>query len=221
MNKCAMIGSLALLLVMGMSASAMAQDKPLGTVGIGVSIDANSLLGNSSTFRGSGGIADVNRASVLIPLNLIPNLRIEPLLGFSYSTNEVQSEPGEPQGTVEFNRFGFTAGVGGFYTFRPSAVTNVYAGARIAGSTLNDSSEVNAGGVKTDTTITRLDIIVEPVIGGEYHFSPHFALGAEFKIPVNLIGEAARNVNDADDVNEPGGLTINTSTALVARFYFN
>jgi hypothetical protein len=98
---------------------------------------------------------------VYVPLQLAPNLRLEPSLGIATVD--------APQGGTDTKDI--TLGVGLFVTQKVSAPVDLYAGGRLK---LNFTSFDN--GVTDDSGT---DFTLAAAVGGEYYFVPKFSIGLE------------------------------------------
>ncbi len=78
-----------------------------------------------------------------------------------------------------------------------------YVGARIGGLFYSPS-----GGD------TQSDVLLGPLVGGEYFLADHFSLGVEAQLNFALSGRRSQRFGD------PDGTILNTATVVMATFYF-
>ena len=216
---------------MALSATAAAQGlTPGGKVGVGLSL-GNSLIDdvNLASNPQLGGNNLFGHATLLVPLNLVPNLRIEPFLGLSVLSSSTERNEDNFDLTNESTRTALSLGAGVFYTYSPGTNVGIYAGGRLGlvSQSIDDSAEiVVSGGRQTnETSLSRLDGVVSLVVGGEVFLAPYFSVGAEGSLTFGVMGDEERdpepmNAQDDDDV-ENTVVAFRTGGALVARFYFN
>jgi hypothetical protein len=133
------------LAALALATPALAQDAARPQFGIGIAIVPLDSPGQT--------------IEVYAPINVAPQLRLEPSLGISTSDG-----PGNDTSN-------FTLGLGAFYVSRLAAQLDMYAGGRLK---LNFAS-VDAG--TTDDSGT--DISLAGALGGEYYLVPRFSLGLE------------------------------------------
>ena len=201
-----------------------------GQVGLGVSV-GNSVIDhvNLATNPSLGNDSLFGHATLLVPLNLIPNLRIEPFLGFSTLSVTNERSAQNVDLTTESTTSALSLGAGVFYTYAPLANMGVYAGGRLGLVRLGSDRSVETvipGGKRTDeTSVSRLDGVISLVVGGEVYLASYFSVGVEGAINIGIVGdeEIDPKPTNTDDDNDPETsiVAIGTGSALVARFYFN
>jgi len=101
--------------------------------------------------------------TVTVPI-LLPSVRLEPQIGYSLTSRSVTGEDDETDAILEI-------GGGAFKTLRTYDNADVYAGGRIGLLHRSQSSG--------NTTLSETGFFIGPAVGGEYHLSDHFSLGAE------------------------------------------
>lgn len=145
--------ALATLVVAGPAAAQQAQARP--TIGLGISIDPFA----DTTFPGA--LAAGGTVQIYLPMQISPQLRVEPSLGIFTSDG--------PAGDADYSNL--TLGVGVFLTNRVAPAVDVHMGGRLK---LNFAS-VDFGPVDDSGT----DLALAAAIGGEYYLAPKFSLGLE------------------------------------------
>jgi hypothetical protein len=121
-----------------LATTAGAQDAQRGKIGAGVAF--------ANDFDGSFGTV------LLVPLNLAPNLKIEPMIGLL---------------TVNGGGHLIWIGTGAFFVMRAGGNVDILAGGRLSLDFVDD-------GVDTGT-----DFKIAAALGAEYFLAPKFSLGAE------------------------------------------
>jgi hypothetical protein len=155
----------------------------------GVGIAVGGFSTTDAAFEGG-----FRRAYVLVPIQVMPALRIEPMFGINTWNGA---------GTASASDI--TLGSGVFYTLHSAQSANVYVGGRLA---LDFVSTETAGGLSD----SGVDIRLAAALGGEYYFSPHFSLGAE--------ADMGYYSTDAADPGLPDSTGFYTAGYLIGRFYF-
>lgn len=169
-------------------------------VGIGIGIapfNVNSTL----------GVLTAPPVSIYVPIDVSPQLRIEPSLGFTTFTgaqNVISPSSG----------YSWDLAVGGFYLFPQSAGFGMYLGGRLGLSFQGLTS--NAGATKT----TETDFFIKAALGGEYHFAPKFSLGAEAQLGVVFFGDQHATTGGVTTVPNRGLSGVATNGLLFVRYYF-
>ncbi len=185
---------------LGVASPALAQQKEGVKVGLGLGLNLNQLAQPADL-----NFAGITPVAIYVPVQVNPNLRIEPWLGFwTWSQNGPLS------------RYAWDLGLGALYYFQPASPFGLYGGGRL-GLTFSGGDTL-PGGVPTRTTET--DFRIMAVCGAEYFIAPKFSLGAEVQLGVTFYG----------DLNETAGAvttTVNqslvgwqTNGVLFMRYFF-
>lgn len=159
---------------------ALAQQREGAKIGLGLGLNLNQLGQPASlnfTQIAPGAIGETPVA-IYVPVQVGPNLRIEPWLGFwTWSANGPASA------------YVWDLGVGALWYFMPASPTGLYLGGRLA-LTFSGGESTTGGGVTTKSTET--DFRISGVVGIEHFIAPKFSLGAEAQLGPTFYGD----VND-------------------------
>lgn len=235
MNHRLMILAAALVAAPSLAASPAQAQSPVGSntesslVGVGVELDDlfNTLLGFDTT----GGVY-INPVNLYVPINVTPNLRIEPDVGFFRfaSNSETRTDEDVFVARAEDTVTAVRLGVGVFYMFQPAEKTNLYAGGRLGVMRISqyEYSEIDAGptDVVTETTTTRNNLALGLGGGGEYYLSSNFSVGGEARVDFINIGEPTIQDDEGNEPDEGETRTVESNTILTPaasvfiRFYF-
>ncbi len=131
---------------------------------------------------------------VYVPLNVAPQLRLEPSLGIYTSSNDAEDTSD------------VTIGVGVFYVQRLVSTADMYLGGRVK---LNFASVSPTGLPSTSGT----DLTIAAALGGECFLAPKFSVGLEGQLGFYSLGK----------VTAPGGDTTTgffTNGLTFLRVYF-
>lgn len=187
-------------------APAVAPQLPVPTVReprVGVGIDPLQLLGNQlvslpvspspssiATSTPESRLASLQRyrgATIFVPVNVMPMLRVEASLGFySYAGGTVAPDPRDENqqesGSIT------NGGLGAFYRFPGLGNIGIYVGPRIGISYLSqtiahDTVTGSAGGNiqtgKVSLSSTQWSLTAGAAAGGEWFFAPGLSFGAD------------------------------------------
>ncbi|HET6922528.1 MAG TPA: outer membrane beta-barrel protein, partial [Anaeromyxobacteraceae bacterium] len=189
--------------------AAVAQQKDGMKVGLGVSLETF----NTARFGAGvqGAIPLDTPVSVYVPIQISPQLRIEPSIGFTtFSQDAVYAEAaGVPE-----SGYAFDLGVGVLFYPVPAQPAGFYMGGR-AGLVFAGFTISNAPLPSTDVSWT--NFYLKGVLGGEYFLAPKFSVGLEAQIGATFFGD--------EDVT--GQVTLsrdlvgfNTSGLVFVRYFF-
>ncbi len=179
--------------VLSAAAPALAQDKG-GRFGIGVGLSDGNLTPGTILF---------------VPLNLAPNLRIEPFLSIDRTdidANAVGIQAGKSSDIA--------IGAGAFYLARVVPQVQMYVGGRL-GFSFSSFKEANA----TPDEFSRRDFIIAAALGGEYLPHPRIGLGAEAMLGYVAIGDTEVKPFGGPTVKGGGGSATQTQGTLFVRVY--
>jgi hypothetical protein len=143
------------LAALALAAPAAAQERPAFGIGIGIQPFADTPF-----FEGGA----VPTVQIYFPLQVAPNLRIEPSFGLL-----TRNRPGPQADTSDL-----TLGVGVFLTSRISPPLDLQVGGRLK---LNFASVDRPVGDDSGT-----DLSIAAALGGEYYLAPRFSLGLEAQL---------------------------------------
>ncbi len=174
-----------------------------GRVGIGLGLPTHSFGSLLSTAGTATGMFE--GPQIYVPINVSPNLRIEPQFGYFSNTDD----------EVDETDSAFTLGAGVFYVAPVSERTNIYAGGRLAFTWTKD--EDHAG--TTFTKTTQRNTSIAPVFGGEYSPSPRFSVGAEAQLNFVWLGDPKFEAAGTS-VTGQGGSNTFTQGLMFIRVYF-
>ena len=165
---------------------------------------------------GAAFLAPFSSASILIPIDILGVVRIEPELNFGHVESTNDDEETDSASIIR-------PGLGVFFMFPLGDNAGGYVGAR-GGPAINlitDEESDPAGGT-INTTNTRIDGFFAPAFGGEYYFSKHFSLGAEIQVAFTFIGDEETDVDPGPDPanTDDSGLIVGTNALLTARVFF-
>jgi hypothetical protein len=196
-----LVKSAALAAALAAAAPAAAQQQSQaapqgGKLGIGLGLSTS----------GSANTAQL----VFVPINALPNLRIEPFLGWARA--DVDAAPAGSGGSLFTPGSGkssdFSLGVGGFWVAPVVAQVQLYAGGRLA---LQWESFKNTAGAKWERT----NFLLAPTFGTEWIPHPRVAIGAEFMLGLLWYGDT----DFPNGTSGAGGTGSFTQGTLFARFY--
>ena len=168
---------------------------------------------------GAGGVSVVgpfSSASILIPIDILGVVRIEPEIAFGHAEESNDDEETDSASLIR-------PGIGVFFMFPLGDNAGGYVGAR-GGPAINltTDEETDPAGGTVNTTGTRIDGFFAPAFGGEYYFSKHFSLGAEIQVAFTFLGDEETDVDPGPDPANPddSGLIVGTNALLTARIFF-
>ena len=186
------------------SPAAPAQSKNV-SVGFGVGIEPLGLLGvspNGSPLSGTS-IATPG-ASFYVPIQIGPQLRIEPSIGFRHLGVNGGSENA------------WALGVGGLFFFAPPTPTGFYAGGRLG---LQHFSTSTGSGIN-EVSDSATDFSIAPVLGGEYAFPSRFTIGAELQLPLTFVGNPSHTAGGTTTTNNFDRTGFSTNAVIFFRYFF-
>lgn len=189
----------AFALVLAGSASAAEGGKP--TLGVGFALGGGSLVSTTTELVVPGGN---NR--IVVPINVGPNLRLEPFLGFSYRRETTSF----PNGDVIVTRSALALGTALYVTKDVGQNVEMYGGGRLAILRAADSvDDKRPLGGSTDHSAIGFGLAA--VGGAEYYFSPRFSLGVEAELGF-----------DSVDTNRDFTVTnVGTAAFFTTKVFFN
>lgn len=189
--------------------AALAQQKDGVKVGLGVSLETF----NTAQFgAGVQGAVPLNTPlSVYVPIQISPQLRIEPSLGFS--TFSMDTAYADAAGTIE-SGYAWNIGVGALFYPVPAQPAGFYLGGRL-GLVFSGYSIPNVP--LPSTEVSETDFYLKAILGGEYYLAPKFSVGLEAQLGVTFFG----------DPSATGQATLNrglvgwsTSGLVFVRYFF-
>ncbi len=176
------------------------------SVGFGIGIEPLGLLGvspNSLDLSGNGNSIALPGASFYVPIQLSPQLRIEPSIGFNH-----QSLNG---GSVN----AWSLGVGGLFYFAPPTPTGFYVGGRLG--LAHFSTSAGSGFAEVGTSAT--DFSIAPVLGAEYAFASKFTIGAEAQLPLTFVGNPSVTSGGTSTTTNYNRTAFSTNAVLFFRYF--
>jgi hypothetical protein len=197
------IGALVAALTFAAPAAAQQQQQQQqqGRVGIGLGMPVNQLGQLIGIFGGPSASVE---PQIFVPINISPNLRIEPQFGyFKLSDDDDQTDTSS-----------FTLGAGVFFVKPVAQQTQLYLGGRLALNWFRDEDQTSPA--KFEQT----NVTIAGVFGGEYLPSPWFSVGAEAQLAYTSLGDP--DVTDTVGVTTTGqgGSIFSTAGLLFLRVYF-
>lgn len=187
-------------------------------LGLAVASPAFAQHGGSGKFGVGAGIANGGLTSFLffVPLNVAPNLRVEPFVGWARA--DTDALPAGNGGAGPLSTPGkssdFILGAGVFFVQPVAAQVQLYAGGRLG---LEWESEQDAAPATGKST--RRNTILGAALGGEYLLNPRFAVGAEAMVAYVAIGDTKFSGNGLPSVEGGGGSASVTQGTIFARVY--
>jgi hypothetical protein len=161
----------------------------------------------------NGGLVDF---LLFVPMNLAPNLRVEPFLGWQRS--DVDAAPAGVGGSAfdppQGKSSDFMLGAGLFYVKPIAAQVQLYVGGRL-GLQWQSVQAPSPGTAKAE----RRNTLLAAALGGEYLLHPRFALGAEAMIARVGFGDTEFSGTGGPAVDGGGGSASATQGTLFARVY--
>jgi hypothetical protein len=190
------------LTVLALATPAFAQQsaKSDARFGLGVGLTATSTSPDLGTL-------------LFIPLNVAPNIRIEPFIGWARSDMDPTPAGGGSFGspTPGGKSSDFTLGVGAFLVQPVATQVQLYAGGRLGSQW--QSFKTPAGKIERRNTLLAI------AAGGEYMPVPRVAFGAELQIAYLAIGDTKSTATAGGSVEGGGGSANGTQGTVFARFY--
>ncbi len=199
-RKIAMLAAAAAALAF--APTALAQQKEPVKVGLGLGMNVNQLL--QPTDLNSAGVAPV---AIYVPIQITPQLRVEPWLGFwTYSQNNF------PGRNTDMSRHAWDLGVGGLWYFQQASPLGLYLGARL-GLTFS-GGEIDPG-----VTFSETDFRILAVTGAEYFIAPRFSVGAEIQLGVTFYGDQSTTTAGVTVTPSRGLLSWQTNGLVFFRYF--
>lgn len=170
--------------------------------------------------------------NVYLPINVTPNLRIEPNLRLDRDSTSIElrdEEDGSLEGRQEETDTNVGFGVGVFYMFQPLTALNLYGGGRLRfGRTSSYFYREIEGGqtdIITERTTTQNSLTLGLGGGGEYFLTSRFSLGAEARLDFTNFGEPTVQDDEGEETPGDGDTTtrdteFTTATSIFVRIYF-
>jgi len=178
-----------------------------GKVGIGVGMPTTEVGSFFNTLNSITGVPE--GPQIYVPINVTPNLRIEPQFGYLSNNDDELDETDSS----------FTLGAGVLYLMPIAQQTNLYVGGRLALTWAKDESHPGfAGGALVKTT--QRSTMFAPVLGGEYVPNPRFSVGAEGQLQFVSLGDPKQEVAGGGTATAQGGSIKSTQALLFVRVYF-
>jgi len=138
-----------------------------------------------------------NQLDILLPIWLNSRLVITPAIGGAWVSDAASD---------------VHLGLIGRYNLKQGEAVP-YLGIRFGALILMPENRVGEfGGPEDNPSI--VDIILGPMVGGEYFLKEHFSVGIEAQVNIAISNEKSRRFGN------PDGTNINTATAVFATFYF-
>jgi len=160
---------------------------------------------------------------IAVPVNVMPILRVEPLIGISRSGKTTEDDSGTDMVTTSSVDQNIQLGLGVYYLLRTNDPFLLYVGPRFGVLLQSDTSTSDATGKEIESVTSQTNIGLGLGFGGEYFFNPRLSLGAEININYVIVGEPTTEVDgkEPDDdkitVSESG---LTTGTNVFVRFYY-
>ncbi len=184
-------------------AAAQQAQETQGRVGLGVGLPTSEIAPLLATGIGVGG--GIVAPQLYVPINVTPNIRIEPQVGLLTVHDDASGDE------LSYK----SIGTGVFWLMPLGGNADMYVGPRLVLSFFREKN-VGGGGVVTETTGT--DVFVAAALGGEIAVHPRFSVGAEGQLGYTSIGD--RDVTAAGvTVTVAGGSGWITQGIIFARFY--
>jgi hypothetical protein len=198
MNRIIRIVASALTLAAALPAAAQQAAQARVGLGVGLSTSEAPLLR-------AGVAAGVIAPQLYVPMNVTPNVRIEPQVGVLSFHNDANGDD------ISF----WSIGTGVFWLIPLGGDVGLYVGPRLVFSFF-DEENVSGGGVVTKTEAT--DFLVAAALGGELWVHPRFSVGAEGQFGYTSLGDV--DVTEAGvTTTEPGGSSWATQGIVFVRVY--
>lgn len=180
--------------------AALAQQRDGVKVGLGLGMNLNQFAQPAEL-----NFATMSPVAIYVPVQVNPNLRVEPWLGFwTWSQNGPDS------------RYAWDLGVGVLYYFQPAAPFGFYGGGRLGLTFSGGDTTTGAGTVES----TETDVRIMGVVGGEYFIAPKFSVGAEAQLGVTFYGDVNDTLNGVTTTVNRSLSGWQTNGVLFMRFFF-
>lgn len=208
------------------STTAFAQETSGGRPFIGVGFELDNIFSNALALATNADTVQI----VYVPINLTPNLRIEPVFTFqsSSSTEFTEDKDNNFEQTEEESSSTLGLGVGAFYMWGLTDSIVAYGGGRLlfVRSSSSRREETNTPGNQNIMGISssRNGFGIGGAIGTEWYFNKYMSLGGEAQLNFNYLGNPSTELepnpgNDADGDSSTAN-SFAPNVELFFRFYF-
>ncbi len=173
---------------------------------------SNSVFAQDKAYRVFGlGVNIMDYGTVYIPINVASAFRLEPFVGFDFTSYEEFSN--ENEGSESDMQFG----IGILPMIRRGSAV-IYIGGRVGIAFYSDEYKNSDGDAIWE--YSDFSFGIGPVIGGEYYFNPHISLGGEMSIMFQTFTNERNYTSEFQVDLEGGEVGIGTESAIFIRFYF-
>ncbi len=201
MNRIIHVFAAVAALACALPAAAQQRTQPL--VGLGVGIQASELGTVAGVFGIDGGLV---APQLYVPINILPNIRVEPQFGFLTWHDDATGE----------ERSFKSIGTGVFWVLPFGGNADLYVGPRLAFSFFRQR-EPTGGGTFRKRSAT--DVFFAAALGGEVAVHPRLSVGAEGQLGYTSLGDVDVTSETGVTTTEPGGSSWATQGVLFVRVY--
>lgn len=170
-----------------------------------------------------------NDYTLYVPINLTPQLRIEPLVTLlrTSSTDIERNNDNTVVRTDNRSNTSIGVGVGGFYMWSLTDSITAYGGGRLQYLRSNTFTENilevrNAPTTTTSISQGRNNFLFQGAIGTEWYFTRFMSIGGEGQF--NIFYQGTPTIERDSDINDPENTststTISPEVSAFFRFYF-
>ncbi len=201
MNRIIHVFAAVAALACAMPAAAQQRTQPF--VGLGVGLPVSELGTIAGVFGIDGGLV---APQLYVPINLTPNVRVEPQFGFLTWHDDATGE----------ERSFKSVGTGVFFVMPFGENADLYVGPRLALSFFRQREPAGAGlFVKRSAT----DVFFAAALGGEVAVHPRLSVGAEGQLGYTSLGDVDVTDETGATRTVPGGSSWATQGVLFVRVY--
>lgn len=147
------------------------------------------------------GIELTNLGNVYVPIDLAPNLRLEPLVGVGTIDRDAGVDVKE-----------YALGIGAFYVVPVGQQAHLYVGPRVGFRRLDETDPPN-------TTIKATDWWIGAALGGEFLAHPRVGFGGEAEILYASMGKHEATAGGPPEVVQRSATAVGTQGLVFVRFY--
>lgn len=192
--------AVAMALASALPVAAQQSTKPF--IGLGVGLPTSELGTVAGVFGIDGGVV---APQLYVPINVLPNLRIEPQIGFLTWSDDATGD----------ERSFWSIGTGAFWLMPLAESVNMYVGPRLVLAFFKEEEPTGIGVQKRSAT----DVLLAAALGGEAFLHPRLSLGAEGQIGYTWLGDVEETSETGQKSETPGGSSLATQGILFVRVY--
>ncbi len=186
-------------------------------VGIGVGVEPFNFFGHiNAPFIAGGPLGNTPPVSFYVPINVLPNLRIEPQIGYWH----IGANPNNVPNGTDYSLSAFSIGAGAFFYVAPATPVGFYVGGRLAVVYNKVSTLVTQGPPQVIAETSETDFSIAPTVGGEYAVLPRFTVGAELQLPITFYGNPSTTAAGTTVTTNLDRGGVSTNAVIFLRYFF-